>query len=257
MRSRQNSRERGYSARHSYSGQTKSSGNGFNYNLDNGYWDDDEQNPATPYINGTRGPRHTRSGSSDPGTYPSTSTGVKGREKARYDNDRSGRSGAVRSEYYGANVRHAERQRLANTLLQQEQASQGLDLDSAIPHMRSYDTHESLEDGFGIKRFQQQQRRDHARGDGRRSTSSLPDGSGYSKTKTPNAYYLQRKSIPAGEPRSMKINYSNRNESSNSSRLNYRSRQKPMSKAQYQLIFGKLDDVRSAKSAHWTRSLRK
>eukprot|EP00603_Paraphysomonas_imperforata_P008290 CAMPEP_0114425804 /NCGR_PEP_ID=MMETSP0103-20121206/7436_1 /TAXON_ID=37642 ORGANISM="Paraphysomonas imperforata, Strain PA2" /NCGR_SAMPLE_ID=MMETSP0103 /ASSEMBLY_ACC=CAM_ASM_000201 /LENGTH=1358 /DNA_ID=CAMNT_0001594675 /DNA_START=219 /DNA_END=4292 /DNA_ORIENTATION=+ len=259
-RKRQSSGERGYSERHSYSGQTKSSrrgdGNGYNYNLDNGYWDEDGHNPATPYVNGSSGARHSRGGYSDPGTYPSSGSGVKGRDKARYDNDRGGRPGAGSSEYHRANVRHAERRRLAETLLQQEQASEGLGLDSMIPHMRSYDTQETMEDGFGIKRFQQQQRQEYARAEGRQSTSALPsDRNGYSRAKTQDSYYSQRKSMSVVEQRSMKIKYSNRNENNNinssSSKLNYRYRQKPMSKAQYQLIFGKLDDVRSAKSTHW------
>ena len=224
----------------------------------NGYGEVDSDDPATPYANVTSGrPRRSQGDNS----------GQKSHRQSRHQRNGSGGT----NEYHTANVRHTERQRLAEALLKQEQASEGLGLDSMIPPGRSYDTHESVEDGFGIKQFQQQQRNQQQQQQQqqqystnydddkriRQSTSDLPSGNfGYSRTKTPDSYYLQRKSMSVVDTKPVKMTTTSNN-GNNSNKLNYRYRQKPMSKAQYQLIFGKLDDVRSSKSSHWTRSLRR
>ena len=188
-----------------------------------------------------------------------------------------------RHEYHDANVRHSARKRLADQILQQESSydyggkthdkRNGIHTnksknyrdnkntnDNHIDHWNmeprsSVDTFDS-EDGFGIRKFQRQQQRQHTPNNNgysnqnlRHSTSDIP----HSRTKTPDSYYLQRRSLTVPERKKLPTSA---DKTTKKRVLNYRSRQKPMTKAQYNLIYGQLDDVRAGKSAYWRTSLR-
>lgn len=126
------------------------------------------------------------------------------------------------------------------------------------------------------KEHQQQQANvRHSISGGRPSTLRGGKNTSFERNcKTPDSYKLYRRSLSAIEGNSRNLYLSNNKSTmlqqsavkrlssggssggSISAGVGYKHRNKPMSKAQYQLIFGHLEDVKHAKSPHWPRSVR-